>query len=153
MSRSHLDMRKLTPQLELINAISTYMGVCSFVHPVGPPAKLISTYLIRATQLHFTLARHFRLLGFMLGNGGGIATTIALFYPMQGMHVYCSIDIGRGKGAGGGGGGACPPPPQFLYYAPPPLSHKTNGSPPPPPTLNLISQPLALCAICTGLAS
>ena len=47
-----------------------------------PPAKLISTYLLRASQLYFILAK---LLGFTLGNREGISTYIA-----QGMGVCCS---------------------------------------------------------------
>ena len=41
------------------------------------------TYLVRATKLHLLA----RLLGFMLGNKGGIAPIIGTFLPMQGMCV------------------------------------------------------------------
>ena len=43
--------------------------------PPPPRAKLISTYQIRDTKLHFKLAR---LLGFMLGNRGGLAPKIII---------------------------------------------------------------------------
>ena len=57
----------------------TPTGNCSFVPPVGqklPPAKLISSCL-------FIYISHYvaRLLGFTLGDRGGIVPTKALFYP------------------------------------------------------------------------
>ena len=58
-------LAKLTPILTLSTPLEA---------PASPPqAKLISTYQIRGTKLHFTLAR---LLGFKLGNRGGLEPKI-----------------------------------------------------------------------------
>ena len=68
MSHSHLDLRKLTPHSELI---STYGGAPG--QPPArsyPPARLISTYLIRAITL---LAR---LSALMFGYRGKIGLKI-----------------------------------------------------------------------------
>ena len=74
------DLRRLTPHSELINTISTWSQLL-LSPPPPPPSRtrsypksiytfLISTCLLRPTKLHFMLPR---LLGFTLGNRGGVA--------------------------------------------------------------------------------